>query len=233
MEPTILVINAALIFLVTLTLIIIFRGKINSLATQLDSAILKYRDLEKSIHTNETRFLEDKNHLQINYHTEQRAAREKSFQEGVEHGRAEREKDHIIEITNLRAEHREKIAFEREEASKSAREILRSEFETQTKMFSVVIRPYVKIEKDTGIIFDSHKSFTGYQYQLLVNGIPAFQPHIVIENSEDLKVVDKDVVKSLLKIAESAANVAANTYLGGAPASVIKIASEVIENTKI
>lgn len=209
------------------------RNKIKTLEAQIAGTTTQIRELEKTIHINESKFLENKNNLEINHHAEQRALREKSFKEGIEHGKAEREKDHIIEITNLRSEYREKISVERDEAAKSARDILRAELETQTKMFSVVIRPYVKIEKNEGVIRSSNKSLIGYQYQLLVNGIPAFQPHVVIENREESKIVDKEMIQEFIKIADKAAKMAANTYLGGAPASVIQIGSEVIEQVKV
>jgi hypothetical protein len=60
----------------------------------------------------------------------------------------------------------------------------------------------------------------GYQYQLLVNGIPAFQPHVITESTE-LVVTTKDenidkVAGQALQAAQQVAQAAIDTYLGGA-----------------
>ena len=67
------------------------------------------------------------------------------------------------------------------------------------------------------------------RYQLLVNGIPAFQPHVVIEQSEEIKEVDKATVESLLKLAHKAADTAAAAYLGGSPSGAFRIGADIVQ----
>lgn len=191
------------------------------------------RELEKRIHLKEAEHLKAKNELELNHHERERALRGKLNKEAYELGVASCKKDHQIEISNIRSEHRELLINQVKEAEERTRTLARLEFEAQAKAFSVSIRPYVKIEKNTGIIFDDHKSHTGYQYQLLVNGIPAFQPHVVIEKSEEIKQADKDMILKLVKIAESSARSAVNTYLTGATGKMFTVGSEIIEHAKI
>jgi hypothetical protein len=92
---------------------------------------------------------------------------------------------------------------------------MRNEYELQTKLFSVKISPYVCV-RATGTLLNKHvEAETGYQYQLLVNGIPAFAPHIIVENSETRKELNAEVEKLLLGSAQRAASAAIDAYLGG------------------
>jgi hypothetical protein len=70
---------------------------------------------------------------------------------------------------------------------------------------------------DNGLFKDSYEAKIGYQYQLLVNGIPAFQPHIFIERHEKVVQVDQSVKQTLLSIAQNCAEAAVATYLGASP----------------
>ena len=86
---------------------------------------------------------------------------------------------------------------------------------------------------------DDFRSEIGYQYQLLVNGIPAFQPHVIIEQSEEIAAVDKETVNNLIMLATKCAQIAADTYLAGATGvpgittSATKIGQAVIDQVKV
>lgn len=186
----------------------------------------------KQVHLLEAEHLKAMNVLELEHHGLAKRAKDEHYNEGFLHGEASSQKDHLVEVTNLRAAHREEI-FEREaEAEKRGRAVAKLEHEAQVKAFGVEIRPYVKIEKDSGVIWDTHRSYTGYQYQLLVNGIPAFQPHVVVENSEELKEVDKQMVMELIKLANKAAETAAKVYLAGAAPGALTIGPEIVQNVK-
>lgn len=185
--------------------------------------------LEKEIHLKESRFLEEKNEIKVSHYKEIKEARETGYKEGFEIGKIEREKDYQIDLLRIESENKEKNAKECDAAAKAARDICKAEYEQQGKMYSVVIKPYLKIEKDKGIIWDEHKSYTGYQYQLLVNGIPAFQPHVVIEKTEEIKEVDEKTIERLHNFAMRAVDSAINTYLPGASATSL-IRGEIIEH---
>ncbi len=189
----------------------------------------KAKELEKQIHINEANFLERKNRMEIAYREEQKLLRESTWNEGKAHGQSEGEKDHLIEITQLMSEYREKILQERNLAANEARSQARIEFELQSKLFGVVIKPYVKIEKDDSFLWASNKSTAGYQYQLLVNGIPAFQPHVVIEHTAESKEFNDTRLEGLKEIAIKAAQAAAELYFSGASSAVIKMGVPIIE----
>ncbi len=89
------------------------------------------------------------------------------------------------------------------------------------QQFCVLVRPYVEIETEKGIIYDTHKSSSGYQYQLMVNGIPVFQPHIIIEKTEEIKEVNEQRVEKLLFMAEQLANEAINAQLPNGKAKAL------------
>lgn len=188
---------------------------------------------QKQLHRLEATNLKAKNDLELEHYSLAKRARDEHYNEGLQHGVASSQKDHLIEMTNLRAAHREEIAQREAEAEKRGRAVAKLEHEAQVKAFGVEIRPYVKIEKDVGVIWDSHKSYTGYQYQLLVNGIPAFQPHVVVEHSEEIKEVDKAMIAELVKLAHKAADTAAKLYLGGASPGALTIGPEIVQNVKV
>jgi hypothetical protein len=208
---------------------LIFTQRERSLRQRENQLTERCMSLEKDIHLKESGFLEEKNTIKVSHYSEIKEAREIGYKEGFEIGKIEREKDYQIELLRVDSENKEKIAKECEAAIKAARDICKAEYEQQGKMYSVVIKPYLKIEKDKGIIWDEYKSYTGYQYQLLVNGIPAFQPHVVIEKSEELKEVDEKTKERLHNFAIKAVDSAINTYLPGASASAL-MRGEIIEH---
>ena len=71
----------------------------------------------------------------------------------------------------------------------------------------------------------------GYQYQLLINGIPAFQLHVIIERSETRKEINEENVKELLGIAKQIAEGSIDLYLG-ANGQLAKLALPVIKRLK-
>jgi hypothetical protein len=211
----------------------IMSQKIKISSAELRSMELQINDHQKAIHLLEAEHIKSKNCLEIEHHESLKKSKEQSYKEGYELGLASAYKDHLVEITNIKSAHREELAIKEADAEKRGRAIAKIEHEAQVKAFGVEIRPYVKIEKDAGMIWDEHKSYTGYQYQLLVNGIPAFQPHVVIEHTEELKSVDKQVIAELIKLAHKSADIAAKAYLGGTTSSALTVGQEIVQQVKI
>lgn len=207
--------------------------KVRELETRIRELDSQANDHQKSFHRLEAEHLKARNTLEIEHHEFSKKIKEQHYAEGYEHGIAASKKDHLVEITNIRSAHREELAKRESEAEQKGRSIAKMEHEAQVKAFGVEIRPYVRIEKDVGIIKDEHKSYTGYQYQLLVNGIPAFQPHVVIEHTQEFKEVDKQTLSELLKLAHKAADLAASAYMGGSPTGALKIGQEIVQQVKI
>jgi hypothetical protein len=219
--------------LVTIVLSFFYTKKTSVAAMRIAALEANANEHQKEIHRLEAAHLKAKNDHELEHHSLAYRAREEHYTEGFQHGVASSQKDHLIEITNLRATHREELAEREAQAEKHGRAVAKLEHEAQVKAFGVEIRPYVKIEKDVGVIWDRHKSYTGYQYQLLVNGIPAFQPHVVVEHSEEIKEVDKQMVADLVKLAHKAADAAAKVYLGGASPGALVIGPEIVQQVKV
>ena len=124
-----------------------------------------------------------------------------------------------------------RLQAEKEIAATEARDRQRAEHELQAKLFSVKISPYVQLLTDNGLFKDTHEAKIGYQYQLLVNGIPAFQPHVFVERHEKIQQIDQSVKNTLLSIAQNCAEAAVTTYLGASP-QFAKLAPGVLEQTE-
>ena len=149
------------------------------------------------------------------------------FERGRALGNSEREKEHIEQMTRLYEEYTKKTRETVDIATTSAQERLRAEYELQTKLFSVKISPHVLVTEDNGMFSSSCRTEIGYQYQLLVNGIPAFQPHIVIECSEDRKEVNEESIKQLTNAAQQIASGAIDTYLGATGGAFVRLAQPI------
>lgn len=180
-------------------------------AQQIDTT----RELEKALHTKERDFLAERNRIELANGEHVRAARTAALEEGRQLGLAESKTAHINELASQRSALVSKLEGDRERAVAEARDKLRSEYELQTKLFTVMIRPYVSITEGKGLIHHDFQTVVGYQYQLLVNGIPAFSPHVVAEQTETMKAINPEVERLLVQTAERAADAAISLYLGG------------------
>ncbi len=190
--------------------------------------VVRTRELEKQLHLKERDFLAERNHIEIAHAETIRISRSESFEEGRQLGIAEGSTAHINELASQRSELVAKFDVERERAVAEARDKLRAEYELQTKLFTVKISPYVRITEDKGLIRDTYETVAGYQYQLLVNGIPAFSPHVVAERTETKRAVNEELERMLIQTAQNAAEAAVQLYLGGSP-QFAKVAPPLLE----
>jgi hypothetical protein len=189
----------------------------------------KWHELEKNLHLKERDFLEERNQLESACSDKVRAARGAAYAEGQEFGRAQKELEHLAEISRLQADFAIRLISEREVAANEAREKLRADYELQNKLFSVQISPFVRVTDVKELFSTKHEAEAGYQYQLLVNGIPAFQPHVIIERTETRKEVNEENIRELAGAAKQFANSAISMYLGGAPGQFANLAPAVIK----
>lgn len=128
-------------------------------------------------------------------------------------------KQHADELMQLREEHRLSLDTHASESRERIRTAENKAFEDGFKQaelrqvksestFSVQVRPYVAKIKDKGFIYDDHYSAIGFQYQLLVSGIPCFQPHVVIEQEYQETEFNEERLKWLTEQAFKAAQLA-------------------------
>jgi hypothetical protein len=186
------------------------------------------RDLERKLHLRERDFLEEKNRLEIKHADGLRTARLAAFDEGRELGKVESQREHITELTDQRSTFTQQLTSEREQAAAEARDKIRAEYELQTKLFNVKISPYVEVATIKGLFTNEEELSAGYQYQLLVNGIPAFQPHVIVERKERNSKVNEENVKALLLFAKDTAEAAIQMYLG-ANAQFARLGPEILK----
>ena len=228
MEYTYLVVATGATLTIIFIALFLWRQASAKLRGELALQVATARELEKQLHIKDREFLEERNHIELSNVESLRTAKAISFEEGRQLGLAESHRSHINELTSQHSELSKKFENERLQAVEDARERLRAELELQTKLFTVKISPYVKITEDKSMFGDKYETVTGYQYQLLVNGIPAFSPHVVPERTEVKKAINEELERMLIQTAQNAAEAAILLYLGGSP-QFAKLAPLLIE----
>jgi hypothetical protein len=97
------------------------------------------------------------------------------------------------------------------------------------KAFSVIVRPFIRKIRDDSFLKKMNRLEIGYQYQLQINGIPCFAPHVVIEQHYEEKEVNQEVIERMTRFAIEAARVAVAIQAGPAGAFIPIADSPVIE----
>jgi hypothetical protein len=191
----------------------------------------KEREFLEQRNRAEREFLEERNRTELAHQEGIKDLKRLSFEEGRQRGLTEGDTRHLAEVASLQSDFVSKIQLEREKAASEARDRLRAEYELQSKLFSVQISPLVRVTENKGLFSAEYQSEVGYQYQLLINGIPAFQPHVIVERSEVRKEVNEENVKELIKSARQIAEGAIDLYLG-ANGQFAKLALPIIKRLK-
>jgi hypothetical protein len=97
------------------------------------------------------------------------------------------------------------------------------------KAFSLTVRPYIRKIRDDSFIRKLNRLEIGYQYQLLINGFPCFDPHVVIEQHYEEKEVNQEVIERMSRIALEVAKAAVAIQAGPAGAFIPISTTPVIE----
>lgn len=187
------------------------------------------RESQKSIHERERAFLEERNQNEIRHADAVQKAKAEAHEQGRQLGRVEGESQHLEAIMALKSEFSARLTAEVDVAVTDARRRLTAEYELQTKLFTVQISPLVRITEDKGMFSSELIVETGYQYQLLVNGIPAFQPHVIIERTESRKQVNEENIRQLAGWAKDFAEAAIDMYLGAGGGKFAKLAPVILK----
>lgn len=192
------------------------------------AATLDAREKEKAFHLREVAYIEERNNLSIAHYQALSDARKKAFEEGRVEGLSLRQHELVSQMAEQRNEFSARIIKERESAALESRDRARAEYELQTKLFSVKISPYVEIIEDKGLFKNTFELKAGYQTQLLVNGIPAFEPHVSTSHKDTKSEFNAELRTALIETARGLASVAIQTYLGGSP-QFVTLNPEVVE----
>jgi hypothetical protein len=81
----------------------------------------------------------------------------------------------------------------------------------QNQNFEVQIFPW-KENTETGHFFKKHELKIGYKYQLFINGIPCFEPHVQIHETLVVNKLDKENIQIAINGLQSAISAAANIH---------------------
>lgn len=214
-DPVLIGVTTAV--LVTAIAIAVHRHLAKDAECRLRLQIEATNNAERSTHLKELDYLAERNKGEIAHSEALALARTAAFEEGKKQARSEHELEVSMRLAEQRSDLLARLQTEREQAATEARDRLRAEYELQTKLFSVKISPYVQILTKNGIFKNTYEARLGYQYQLMVNGIPAFQPHVFIERHEKIDQIDQQIKDRLLSIAQTCAEAAVATYLGASP----------------
>jgi len=179
-------------------------------------------EAERALHAAELRHQSELNQLTIEKLDEVKEARQLAIEEGRVQGRNENEVQSSLRLLEREKAHQSEIHV----AVSEALERQRIEQQNQIKIFSIEVSPYVLVTKDGGFFSSEHVVKRGYQYQLFVNGIPTFQPHIHVQREERHSQFDETVKLAALAAVESLVQ-AAVLAVGGAP---IRIGEAIIKS---
>jgi hypothetical protein len=206
----------------------LLKRRVDGYESLLRLQLSKTNAAERQTHINDMEHLAERNRREIEHASELSKARQYGYDEGKKAGISEREFEANVLMAKQSAEFALQLQSEKARASAEAREMQRAEQELQAKLFSVKISPYVQLVTNKGIVYDDFESRVGYQYQLLINGIPAFQPHVVIERNEKAKEFDEKLKSVLFTTAQACAQAALSTYMGANP-QFVKIAPVILD----
>lgn len=207
---------------------LLFRSRLERIQSSLGEREADLREAQKAIHERDRTFLEERNRLEISNSEALKKARADAHEQGRQFGRVEGNTQHLEEIIALKADFATKLDSAVDVAAAEARRRLTAEYELQSKLFTVQINPYVRITENKGLFSSESVVDTGYQYQLLVNGLPTFQPHVIIERSEARKLVNEENIKQMIELAQGFAANAIETYLGAGGSKFAKLAPVLI-----
>lgn len=199
-----------------------FRYKNETIHTKLHQAIGAIRNLEKNQFLREQEFRQEQHKNALSHMDAISSVQDEYFKKGFERGMQEN-------TSHIKSQYEDIIRSERDKSANEAREKCRAEYELQSKLFNISIKPYIRISTENSFWKKRHNSKIGYQFQLLVNGIPAFQPHIVIENENLHEEVNDKMIELLINNARKLAESAIQAYIGNSEQSMVLSSQPIIE----
>lgn len=105
--------------------------------------------------------------------------------------------------------------------------------DAQNKLgLSVVLYPFVGTTSESSLFSKQSKVEIGYKYQLLVQGLPCFEPHVVVVETEQHKVINEEMVDLLKSKALQFTEAAIAAKGSGGISTVFSIAKAAIQRVK-
>ncbi len=94
------------------------------------------------------------------------------------------------------------------------------------------MQPFVNTARVRGVFTKETLVEVGYKYQLLIQGLPCFEPHTVIVETTKEREVNDEKIELLRSKALEFAEIAAHTKSGGLPGVAVSIAKAVVRRIK-
>ena len=104
--------------------------------------------------------------------------------------------------------------------------------ESAAAVLSVTVYPFVSTGKEKGWFNRETAVEIGYRYQLLVQGVPCFEPHIVVTDKTREKKLDEAAIEVLKTRAIQLAEAATQVKGGGVPRVLCTVAKTVVQPLK-
>jgi hypothetical protein len=97
---------------------------------------------------------------------------------------------------------------------------------------SVTMHPFVNTARTRGVFTRETLIEIGYKYQLLIQGLPCFEPHTVVVETTKEREVNDETIELLRTKALGFAEIAAQAKSGGLPGVAVSIARAVVSRVK-
>lgn len=154
--------------------------------------------------------------------------------------REEAEREHAFELHKAKAEYELALLHTQHDmkasqavAEREAEEKFVARLKEQSQSaLSVTVHPFVNTSRQRSLFAKETLIEVGYKYQLLIQGLPCFEPHTVIVETTKEKDVNDETIELLKTKAVQLAELAANTKSGGAASTIFSIAKAAVQRMK-
>ncbi|MBK6006344.1 hypothetical protein JJB11_09600 [Ramlibacter ginsenosidimutans] len=150
------------------------------------------------------------------------------------------EEDHARTLLELQSGHQATLfEIQREERERAEAAVREAEerFAQQLRRrkeasLAVTVHPFVNTARERGLFSSENVIEIGYKYQLLIQGLPCFEPHTVVVETTRQKQVNDEMIELFKTKAVELAQLAANVKTGGATGALVSIAKAVVQRVK-
>ena len=136
---------------------------------------------------------------------------------------------HQATLFEIQREERERAEAAVREAEERFAKQLRQRKEAS---LAVTVHPFVNASRQRGLFSSENVIEIGYKYQLLIQGLPCFEPHTVVVETTRQKQVNDEMIELFKSKAVELAQLAANVKTGGASGTLVSIAKAVVQHVK-
>lgn len=171
-----------------------------------------FREMERRLHEAERDHIARANELEREHAGTIRGVRDVAFAEGKALGQVEGDTVHRIELSELKAAHRDALRDEHDAGVVEGRAAAEAELAKRAEVYSVRVSPFIESSSIESMFSKRTLLRAGYQYQLLINGVPAFTPHQICDSRYEVKELDREAIAEATRFALEAADRALALY---------------------